>query len=430
MIRTKSYKIDGVNDAELDIKRKSKLEFKLTYDNNKEIRSLITIIPGLGQDGDSYYRDKLAHSIARDMDAAVITANYFAVKSNPPGAKFSIDKIDELILKTVASSINRPIPDDIELTKMKSDEIWEYLNSYLYNFIGMQKVTGKLNLTFKLPFHLTLNPPNDEYQNFGLMAALDVINATLHVQSNPPFKVANSNGGGLAKIYVGSSHGGYIANLCAKYAPWAVDGILDNCGWNLSTNIFDKQDYQRGTFRTIGFGKEIDFMRYRRDSRDNENFHLCVSDKTHWTSNSQSPNYFSRSRYEIRDTNEPNHLLIQAKYPKPIFKSYHVQNDQVAPIAEKIEFYKQLKNLGFDATLDIVSDKSRVDGKFIKNLDHGMDMSMKLLVANNYEWMLDKIAKNKRPKYEPNIEFQTSQYIYKFTQQDNQISLKCTKIAD
>lgn len=196
MIRTKSYKIDGVNDAELDIKRKSKLEFKLTYDNNKEIRSLITIIPGLGQDGDTYYRDKLAHSIARDMDAAVITTNYFAVKSNPPGAKFSIDEIDELILKTVASSINRPIPDDVELTKMKSDEIWEYLNSYLYNFIGMQKVAGKLNLTFKLPFHLTLIPANDEYQNFGLMAALDVINATLHVQNNPPFKVANSNGGG------------------------------------------------------------------------------------------------------------------------------------------------------------------------------------------------------------------------------------------
>mgnify|MGYP003418346292 FL=1 len=236
-----------------------------------------------------------------------------------------------------------------------------------------------------------------------------------------------SKWGGLATIYVGSSHGGYIANLCAKFAPWAVDAILDNCGWNLSTEIFDKKDYQPGTFRTIGFGKEIDFMKYRRDSRDNENFHLCVSDKTFWTSNSQSPNYFSRSRYEIRDVNEPNHLKVLSNYPKPIFKCYHVKGDSVAPIDEKIKFYEQLQANGFDATLDIVSDKSRVDGKFIKNLSHGMDMSIKLLVANNYEWILNKIAANKRPECEPVITLETSQYTYEFSQKDNQVSLECKK---
>lgn len=429
MIKTIDYQIDGINDAELDIKRNSKLEFKLTYDSTKEIRALIAVIPGLGEDGDTYYRDNLAHSIARDLDAAVITANYFGVKSNPPEAKFSIDEIDELILKTVAENIGNPIPDNIKLTKMESEEIWDFVNEYLYNFIGMQKVTGKLRLDFKMPMHMTLTPPNGEYQNFGLMAALDVINSVLYIKNNPPFKVSPSckNGGGLATIYVGSSHGGYIANLCAKFAPWAVDAVLDNCGWNLSTEIFDKKDYQPGTFRTIGFGKEIDFMKYRRDSRDNENFHLCVSDKTFWTSNSQSPNYFSRSRYEIRDVNEPNHLKVLSNYPKPIFKCYHVKGDSVAPIDEKIKFYKQLQANGFDATLDIVSDKSRVDGKFIKNLSHGMDMSIKLLVANNYEWILNKIAANKRPKCEPVITLETSQYTYEFSQKDNQVSLECKK---
>lgn len=123
MIKTIDYQIDGINDAELDIKRNSKLEFKLTYDSTKEIRALIAVIPGLGEDGDTYYRDNLAHSIARDLDAAVITANYFGVKSNPPAAKFSIDEIDELILKTVAENIGNPIPDNIELTKMESEEI-------------------------------------------------------------------------------------------------------------------------------------------------------------------------------------------------------------------------------------------------------------------------------------------------------------------
>ena len=110
-------------------------------------------------------------------------------------------KNDELILKTVADSIGNPIPDDIKLTKMDSDEIWNYINKHLFNFIGMQKITGKLRLDFKLPIHMTLAPPNGEYQNFGLMAALDVINSVLYIKNNPPFKVSPSckNGGGLLR---------------------------------------------------------------------------------------------------------------------------------------------------------------------------------------------------------------------------------------
>ncbi|EFT6675222.1 DUF2920 family protein, partial [Campylobacter coli] len=50
----------------------------------------------------------------------------------------------------------------------------------------------------------------------------------------------------------GNSYGGYLANLCAKIAPWSIDFILDNSSFvNLFGNIF----------RLIGFGKEIDFTR-------------------------------------------------------------------------------------------------------------------------------------------------------------------------
>lgn len=49
---------------------------------------------------------------------------------------------------------------------------------------------------------------------------------------------------------IGSSHGGYLAHLAAKIAPWLIDGVLDNSA------------YAKFLWRVVGFGKEIDFMQY------------------------------------------------------------------------------------------------------------------------------------------------------------------------
>ncbi|WP_375154867.1 DUF2920 family protein, partial [Campylobacter lari] len=51
---------------------------------------------------------------------------------------------------------------------------------------------------------------------------------------------------------MGSSHGGYLANLCAKIAPWLVDVVIDNSSHVSLTNLW----------RVIGFGKEIDYTKY------------------------------------------------------------------------------------------------------------------------------------------------------------------------
>ena len=93
-------------------------------------------------------------------------------------------------------------------------------------------------------------PPNGEYQNFGVMSAIDVINALLYVKKE--FRLQK-----LPCVLVGSSHGAYIANLAAKIAPWAIAGVMDNAAWNLKTEIFDKKLYTDAAFRTISFGKEM-----------------------------------------------------------------------------------------------------------------------------------------------------------------------------
>ncbi len=47
MIINQIYSIDSCDDVELNIKRGSKLEFRLTYDDSKEIEAIVCIIPGL-----------------------------------------------------------------------------------------------------------------------------------------------------------------------------------------------------------------------------------------------------------------------------------------------------------------------------------------------------------------------------------------------
>lgn len=49
MIQTKKYSIKSCDDAELGIKRTSKLKFFLTYDDEKIINQILCIIAGGGK---------------------------------------------------------------------------------------------------------------------------------------------------------------------------------------------------------------------------------------------------------------------------------------------------------------------------------------------------------------------------------------------
>ena len=54
-----SYEILSCDDVELGIKRSSALSFYACYDDVKEAKALLVIIPGLGADSDSGYRAHL-----------------------------------------------------------------------------------------------------------------------------------------------------------------------------------------------------------------------------------------------------------------------------------------------------------------------------------------------------------------------------------
>ena len=222
-------------------------------------------------------------------------------------------------------------------------------------------------------------------------------------------------------VLIGSSHGAYLAYMAAKIAPWLIDGVIENSG------------YAKIHWQLIGFGKEIDYTKYYSGiSRWHyKNIILYFSNKTYWTLQPQSPNYFSKAREDIRNILNLDHLKVQSNYPKPIYASYHCIKDlDIAPSSEKNELYDELKKLNFDIKFNMIKDESEVDGKFIKRLTHGLDMSIKTLVTKELPQMLDKISHKPKQQWKnKSITYVSENLQYNFFETDNKIQLKITNLS-
>lgn len=209
-----------------------------------------------------------------------------------------------------------------------------------------------------------------------------------------------------------------MANLCAKLAPWLVDVVVDNSSHVSLTDLW----------RVIGFGKEVDFTEYYSVATFNffQNIRLCCCDKTFWTTNKQSPYYFSLARKLIRETLNKDHLNIQAKYPNPKYIVYHSKFDEWVSLEEKEEYVDTLKKYGFDVEFIKVIDEKQIDGKFIKNLTHGMGIPMKLLIKKHLPQILQEPLKDKTCKKE--ISYKCDDLIYTFKEENEKIALSVERV--
>lgn len=214
-------------------------------------------------------------------------------------------------------------------------------------------------------------------------------------------------------ILVGSSHGGYLANLCAKISPWNVDCVIDNSSYALSPLAY------------LGFAKELDYTKYCEFYIPySENIDLFVFTKSFWTSNRYSLYYFSNARKSIRDIFNKDHLKIQAKYKKIPYISYHSLYDTIAPFEDKKKLYEFLEELEFDVCLYEIKCEKQIDNRLIKNLNHGLGMSIKTLIEKHLPQILQKPLKNKI--YKKEISYQCDDLVYIFKEENNQIILSIT----
>ncbi|EAJ6945078.1 TPA: DUF2920 family protein [Campylobacter jejuni] len=403
MLINQTFEIDSCDDVELGIKRTSKLEYRISYDDEKDIKAIVFIIPGFGGDADGNYRKHLVEYVAKEFQTMVISVNYHCIKNRLQfGASLFMDNIDKFILQENCTAFNIAIP--IHLNKITD------ILSYLDDNMEKLKNEEKIKENAKMSLSITLEPGKNEYQNFGVMQAQDLINALLHLKKEKYNLLEN-----IPVIMIGSSHGGYLAHLAAKIAPWLVDGVIDN------------SSYAKTPLQYLGFGKEIDYMRHYEAcdiSNSFKNLNLLFYSKTFWTSNKFLKNYFSKDKSLVRDILNYKHLNIMSNYDI-CFISYHsIQDDYIAPIGDKILLYDYLNKLNIDAELNIIRHKEQIDGRFIKNLEHGMGMSIKFLINNNLPKLFAKIQLKKRVVRQKTVSYPCQDLIYTFYEENNKINLK------
>lgn len=423
MHKTKRYEIDGCDDIELKIKRENKLEFNLNWDDEKPMRALLVFINGIRNADYAGYEAHLAEFAVREFGVAVLRVEYHCVGFRPNlGARFYMDGRDKANFARICDG-QVVLPEFFrENRDLSADETYACLD-VLDKTITSLKNQGKIAADFQALLSLTLQPTKGEYNNFGVMQAIDILNAICFVKNHAPFAFEKD----AKTLLFGTSHGGYIAFLAAKFAPWLIDAVVENSA------------YVNAPLRLLGLGREIDYtdakMRETHSYSVSQNLFFAVFTKTHFTLNENSPNHYCEGFARMRDAADAAHLGIQSEFKKPIYISYHSVKDELQGAEFKLDFYEKLRNLGFSARLNLVQNQSEVDGKFIKNLTHGMGMSMKELILRELPQFLDfrgggnlgeNFGENLNSKHE--ISYPSGDRIYKFSQNNDKFELEIQKV--
>ncbi|MFB1646697.1 DUF2920 family protein [Campylobacter molothri] len=400
MLINKTYEISSCDDVELNIKRTSKLEYRMTYDDEKQMKAIVFIIGGYGANANISFLDFDREYIAKKFDVVVVNVFYHCFcsrksideKYNP---KLIPNKEDLIHINHVLKSI--------DLAHIRADENnFSQIIPIVDEHLEIMKQKGQIQSNQKIEFCCDFVPPNDEYQNYGIMAAIDHINALKDIVKNyPQFE-------NLPKIYGGGSYGGYLSLLIAKIAPWYVDGVIDNSGPALpNLNYILGREMQQPEF-VFNF----------------KNINLFCFIKTYWNRDENSSYCFKNENYEIRVLLNPNHLKIQNHENKYTIISYQSKKDEQNLSIYKENLYEIYKNFNFDATLHLIQDEKDIDGKMIKSLEHGMRMTDKALFRKELPLMLEKLKDRKSPMRENSISYPCKNKVFKFKDEGDKFKLE------
>ncbi|EAI0326518.1 DUF2920 family protein [Campylobacter jejuni] len=401
MLINQTFEIDSCDDVELGIKRTSKLEYRISYDDEKDIKAIVFIVGGFGANANISFLDFDREYIAKNFDVVVVHVFYhcFCARiSNNKKYSASISFMEEDLLSLSKILLDFGInPQNLDCKN--STKYYELLIQHIITL----KSQGKLAQNYQAKFTSTFIPPNGDYQNYGIMAAIDHINALKDLVKRFP-KFAD-----LPKIYGGGSYGGYLALLIAKIAPWYVDGVIDNSGTVLPLlECIIGKDLSRPEFFFSDLNKLVGMFI-----------------KTYWTREDERLSYFfTNENYMIRSLLNSSHLTIQASVNKNIILvSYHSLKDPFNTAKDKQTLFLAYKELGYDATLHLIKDESEIDGRFIKDLNHGMRITDKALFRKELPLMLEKLQGRKSFMQENSISYPCGNKVFTFKDAENQLKL-------
>ncbi|RTJ97463.1 DUF2920 family protein [Campylobacter jejuni] len=404
MLINQTFEIDSCDDVELGIKRTSKLEYRISYDDEKEMKAIVFVIGGFGVNANISFLDFDREYIAKNFDVVAVHVFYHCFC-----ARKSIDQKYNPKLIPNQDDLERVngILKNINLGHLLANEDnFEQIIPLIEQRAREIKQAGLVDESQKIELFCDFVPPNGDYQNYGIMAAIDHINALKDLAKRFP-KFAD-----LPKIYGGGSYGGYLSLLIAKIAPWYVDGVIDNSG-----PVLPNLHYIIG--RAMGqaeFALECERLRI-----------LCFT-HTLWNCYEDSKYYFCNKHYEIRSLLNSSHLKIQNVHKKDmVIISYQSKKDEQNPSIYKEKLCQFYELCGYDVSLYLIENENQVDGKFIKSLKHGMQISNRFLFAKELPNLLEKLEGKTYPLIDQSISYPCGNLIYTFKDNNGKFKLVMSK---
>lgn len=388
------FEIAGQPDIELGLERSRPVTIIAEVPDTDHADGLVFVIPGMGGEKDADYSAMLRRYIAAKYNLVTVSVDAHCNTCRPARStefgEVGLDFDSESILDALGRYL------------VSGEKINGSVETYA-DILQMLRSAAPKQFAVKT----ILSPPDGQYQNFGVLAALDHLCA-LNALIDSEFAFDTSN-----VLCVGSSHGGYIAHMMHKFAPNSFNGIIDASAYTETATTF-----------IDGGWKETNI-------NDGNLIYIC-STRQEWQFGKPGlPTFFGPDRSLIRDTAYDVHMgsVSASADRKCQFRMIHSTTDAVSSPVLKQRQADILDALGFDVVLDMIGE-DQVDGKFIKSADHGMGIALNLLFDRYYPTIERRDGPTDR-ELGTKLVFEGPKYTYRITHgaTDAQVTATCEERA-
>lgn len=389
----------GHSDIELQIPRQSCLTSYCTApqapDPLRPYDGLVLVLHGYGSLASDDYLTNLRGYLAEKYNLLAVVVDYHASGLHPvnPFQQYAVSSdffqhiLEYLSGQQKAELASWAIEVDGRSGWLKFKE--RGLNVFLDIVTQIERLKD-----VQFVFSLKSIAGNLDHQNFGVIQALDVLTALNDVSAKYSFDKNNI-------VAFGSSHGGYLAHLCAKFAPNTLRAVIE------SSSYPQTPPYLVSNRHYPDIAAYFSCVFSRR--------HFPVFFDTPWELNNQSSPYcFGMAQRSVRDLSSSGHWAAVRQNSKRLcqFRMMHSSRDEVfQSIDEKHKQVMTLSEAGFDVVYKEMGEAD-VDGKLVKHLDHGMGSSMRAIFDMFYP-TLRRTSGDSDAQLETEIEFRCGETTYR-----------------
>lgn len=304
--------LDPHPDIELGWNRKE-IDLYITEPDStiNEDTGLLVLIDDFGGRADSFEnQDQIRPMLAEKYNCIVAGVNYFGIFRN------RMIQIRPDFIHNINRIYQTNITAEDLVNAMGEDEIYRII---------AKNIISKGITSVDVRCQPTLVTGREEYQSWGLLPAIDCLQAVGEVLRRYP----SINHRKL--IVYGSGYGAYIAMLMGKFAP------------NTFSIIIDKEGYCRAELKHIACGEvmEPDYV-YAFNIRFSDlKFTIAAGSNNPWTiENEMAGSYFSDSHRKVRSLFQESHM----KKSETRYYMIHSAEDSVASIDDKDRFVNLLSD--------------------------------------------------------------------------------------